>query len=382
MKVGHFISLFPSENENVQVYGAGRVAYHLCKKLAEKGHTIQVFVPFRKDLKEGQDNITIHFYRSFLRIGIMHVSYKMFFNPLNYDIDIVHIHNDSPISVIAGLRYAEKKKKSLVVTWHGDWIENYGSVLRRMGVYFCNKFLIPKLLSRGNVIITPSIYYVQESKFLKKYQEKLVEIPNGINLNEFSTPYTKSECRERLGLSKAKNIVLFLGALYQLKGPHILLKAIPKIVKEHKDTVFVFVGGGNVSKYKKLSEDMKIQEHVKFTGYVEEKLKPLYYKAADIFVLPSIETFEVFPIVLLEASASGLPMVVSDLNTFKCIINDGYNGVVIKRGDEKSLANAIIYLLENEDIRKEMGRNAKKKAEKYSWEKIAEMTEEVYRSVY
>jgi glycosyltransferase involved in cell wall biosynthesis len=87
---------------------------------------------------------------------------------------------------------------------------------------------------------------------------------------------------------------------------------------------------------------------------------------------------EVFPLVLLEASASGLPMVVSDLNTFKCIVTNGHNGIITKRGDPKRLADAIIYLLENEDIKKKMGENARKKVENYSWEKIAEMIEEAY----
>jgi glycosyltransferase involved in cell wall biosynthesis len=176
-------------------------------------------------------------------------------------------------------------------------------------------------------------------------------------------------------------LVLYLSALYPLKGPQILLKAIPEIIKTHKDAFFVFVGGGEVDEYKKLAEELGIQDWVRFTGYVEEKLKSLYYKASDIFVLPSIETFEVFPLVLLEAAASGLPMIVSDLNAFKCIIEDGYNGIVTRRGDPKALADAIIYLLENEDARKKMGENARRKVENYSWEKIAEMTEKVYEQV-
>ena len=110
-------------------------------------------------------------------------------------------------------------------------------------------------------------------------------------------------------------------------------------------------------------------------------MKPFYYKAADIFCLPSTMTTEVFPLVLLEASASEIPMVVSDLNTFKCIVENGYNGIIARRGDPEALANAIIYLLENEDTRKKMGKNARKKVEKYTWERIAEMTEKVYQMV-
>ena len=110
-------------------------------------------------------------------------------------------------------------------------------------------------------------------------------------------------------------------------------------------------------------------------------MKPFYYRAADVFVLPSVMKSEVFPIVLLEASASGLPMVVSDLDTLKCIIEDGYNGIVTKRGDENNLAGAIIYLLENEGVREKMGKNAREKVKDYSWGRIAEMTEKVYEGL-
>lgn len=381
MRIGHFVSLFPQKSENVQIYGAARAAHNLCKKLAERDFDVRVFVPFTGDLVERHDGMTVHFYKSLLKIGIMNVSRKLLSDPLSYDIDVVHIHNDTPMSVIAGLRYARKRGKPVVVTWHGDWIEGYGGALRRSGVWISNRYLVDRVLSCANAIITPSVHYVEESRFLKSYRKKLIEIPNGVDLEDFNVPYSKEECREKLGLNTAKNVVLFLSALYPLKGPQVLLEAIPKIVREQKDVAFVFVGGGDVDKYRKLSEELGVQRYVEFRGYVEEELKPLYYKAADIFVLPSIETFEVFPIVLLEASVSGLPMVVSDLETFKCIIEDGHNGLFTKRGDEGSLADAIVYLLENEAVRRKMGENARKKAESFTWDRIAEMTGEVYRSV-
>lgn len=386
MEVGHFISLFQSEHIKVQIYGAGRAAYHLCKSLAKRGVKIHVFAPspFKKDLIENYyDNMTVHFYRSFLRVGTMNISFKLLFGTLNHNhnIDVVHVHNDTPISVIAGLRYAKKESRPLVVTWHGDWIENYGSIVRRFGVWFSNKYLVDRVLSCANVIITPSMNYVKESRFLKDHREKLIEIPNGINLEDFNIPYSKEECREKLGLNGAKSIVLFVGALYPLKGPQILLKAIPRIIKEHRDVIFVFVGGGDVDKYMRLSEEMGIQKHVIFSGYVKEGLKLLYYKASDIFVLPSIETFEVFPLVLLEASASRLPIIVSNLSTFRCLVEEGFNGIFAKKGDENSLADAVIYLLENVDVRRRMGENARRKAKDYTWEKTARMTEEVYERV-
>jgi len=329
---------------------------------------------------EEHGKMLVHFYKSFLRVGITNISWQLLSDPLNYDVDIVHIHFDLLSSIIAGLRYVKRRRKPLIVTWHGDWVENYGSIIRRIGVYLSNKYIVGRLLSRAEVIVTPSRYYIEESKFLKKYKKKVVEIPNGVDLEAFNISHSKHECRKILGLNNAEKIVLFLSTLYPLKGPQILLKAIPEIIKEHKNTLFVFAGGGYVEKYKKLSEKIRVQNYVKFTGYVFDDLKPYYYKAADIFVLPSTEV-EVFPLVLLEASASGLPMVVSDLNTFKSIIEDGYNGIVTKRGGSRSLADAIIYLLENEDTCRKMGERSREKARDYSWDKIAEKYEEIYEDV-
>jgi glycosyltransferase involved in cell wall biosynthesis len=157
---------------------------------------------------------------------------------------------------------------------------------------------------------------------------------------------------------------------------------MPWVISKVPDAELLVAGDGVMRDYlKALVNKLGISQHVRFVGFVEESLKPLYYKAADIFCLPSVMSTEVFPLALLEALASGLPMIVSNLNTFKCIIEDGYNGIVTKRGDSKALADAIVYLLENEDVRRKMGENARRKAEKYSWEKIAEMTEKLYEHV-
>jgi glycosyltransferase involved in cell wall biosynthesis len=381
MKVACFVSLFPSNCECVQIYGAGRVAYHLCRGLAERGHNIQVFVPFSKDLVEEHGNVIVHFYKSVFKIGIMNISWRLFYDPLNYDADIVHIHNDTPISMIAGLRYVNKKGKPLVVTWHGDWIENYGSVIRRIGVYLSNRYLVDKVLSKTKIIITPSKYYVKESRFLRKYKEKLIEIPNGIDLETFNISYSKNECRRILGLDATEKVVLYLSALYPLKGPEILLKAIPEIVKEHKDTIFVFVGGGDVNRYREMSEKMGVQKYVRFTGYIEERLKPLYYKAADVFVLPSIETFESFGIVNLEAMACGTPIIASKIGGIPDVIKNGENGLLVSPKNHEALANAIVYLLKNEAMRSKMSENGREFVKSYTWNRIAEAYEMVYRKV-
>jgi glycosyltransferase involved in cell wall biosynthesis len=179
-------------------------------------------------------------------------------------------------------------------------------------------------------------------------------------------------------LDLEKNVVLFVGALYPLKGPHILLHAIQKIVKRHSDVIFLFLGGGDVKKYKSLAEKLGVQRFVRFYGYVRRNL-PLYFKAADIFVLPSLS--ECFPLVSLEAMACGTPVVASRVGGIPSIVEDGENGLLVPPKNPGKLADAIIYLLENEDVRNSSERMQEKEAESYSWGKIAEMTEKVYELV-
>ena len=390
MKIGYFSSGFPYKNyatdELTLSLGSGveNVTYNLAVQMAKRDHQVYIFTTSidTKESIEENENITIYRYKKSFIIGSAPISIDILYKPLKLglDLDIIHAHAGNPPAPIAAYWYAKKKKKPFIVTYHGDGQWGWGGVIRRTSVYFYNKCLLDKILSYADVIISPSEHYIEESRVLSKYRDKIVVIPNGIYLKEFDIPYSKEKCREKLGLPLGGRIILFLGGLVPLKGPGVLLKAMLKILKEIPDAELVFVGGGVMrEELEKLSKELGVENNVRFAGVVEEDMKPLYYMAADVFCLPSVMTSEVFPIVFLEASASRLPMVVSDLNTFKCIIEDGYNGIVAKRNDVNNLADAIIYLLENEDVREKIGKNARKKVEDYSWKRVAEETEKVYQ---
>ena len=118
------------------------------------------------------------------------------------------------------------------------------------------------------------------------------------------------------------------------------------------------------------------QENINFMGFVDDNIKKLCYSAADIFVLPSRS--EGFGIVLLEASAYGLPLVVSDLEVFRSVVQDGYNGLFTDREDEQDLASKIMSLLDNDDLRVKMGENAIERVQEFTWERVADETLTLY----
>jgi len=125
---------------------------------------------------------------------------------------------------------------------------------------------------------------------------------------------------------------------------------------------------------------LKISERVKFTGFVHKSEKVLYYKSADVLVLPSL--YEVFGIVNLEAMACNVPIVASKIGGIPDVVKDGENGLLVPPRDSEALADAIIYLLKNKDIRERMGENGRKLVEeKYTWKKVAEETDKLYLSL-
>jgi glycosyltransferase involved in cell wall biosynthesis len=391
MRIGYFVGSFPymSLVNDINYYrqyhhgGAEIVAYHLAIAMAKRKHEINVFTTSidSRDSFERSSGVNIYRYGTNFRIASGNISFKLIQKPLKHELDIVHAHSPIPPSDITALRYVKKKTVPFVLTYHGDGQEDIGGFIRNTSVSFYNKYILAKVLSRADVIISPSKYYVNESRFLWKYQDKIVVIPNGIRIEDFDVPYTKEECRKKIGLPLDKTIILFVGNLTPYKGPDVLVRAMPTIMKEVPDTKLIIAGNGKMrSRLEGLTNKLGIGKYIEFVGFVKETSKLLYYRAADVFCLPSTMSTEVFPIVLLEASASGLPIVVSDLDTFKCIIEDEYNGLFTRRADEKSLANGIIYLLENEEIRNKMSRNARKKVKDYSWEGIAEATERVYNN--
>jgi glycosyltransferase involved in cell wall biosynthesis len=217
---------------------------------------------------------------------------------------------------------------------------------------------------------------------LGKYQDKIIVIPNGINIEHFNISCSKEECREKLGLELNKNIILFVGNLIQYKGPDILVRAASIVVKEIPDIELIFVGSGNMrNELEELSKKLGVEKHVKFAGFVEERLKLLYYKAADIFCLPSIMSTESFGIVNLEALACGLPIVASAIGGIPDIVKDGVNGLLVSPKNPGALADAITYLLKNEDVRRKMGKKGREMVKKYSWEEIAGRMEKIYKEL-
>jgi len=303
----------------------------------------------------------------------------MYFNPLRDPLDIVHVHLAAPTAALAGFLYAKLKKPPFVVSYHGDLVLNLGNFVRKFTTTFYNNLLHNRILSYADAIISPSKSYIKNSRFLWRYENKVVVISHGIVHTDFHVPYDKLECRKRIGLPLDANIILFVGWLSPHKGPDILIRAMTKILYRVPDAVAVFMGTGESrGDLERLAKKLDIINHIRFMGYIKEKIKKaLIYNSSDIFAFPSTMT-ESFGLSCLEAMECGLPIVASNIGGIPDQVVNGLNGLLVPPRDPEALAEAIICLFKNKEMKKRMSNEGKLRAQRYSWPRIAEKIEKLY----
>ena len=246
----------------------------------------------------------------------------------------------------------------------GALMKFYIHTLGKMNLKFARKI----------IVLTPNAaeYILQ----LGIEKEKICIIPNGIENNRFLNMPSPYRFKKKYGFDG--KMILFVGELSPRKGVQYLIKSMPKVLREIPDTTLVIVGidRGFQSHLEGLSNELGIDNKVLFTGPVSNERLLEAYSACDVFVLPSER--EGLPTVILEAMASGKPVVATNVGGNPYVIENGVTGLLTNYGDETKLADAIIYLLENVGVREKMGKDARKRVKEFSWEKIAEETEKVY----
>lgn len=207
-------------------------------------------------------------------------------------------------------------------------------------------------------------------------EEKIAVIPNGVDLEEFKPNKKKREkVRKSIGIEENEIVLMFSGHEFERKGLRYIIEALP-MLKDKNSIKLVVVGRDNPEPYKKLAQKLGVLDKVKFVGFVPDITS--YYSASDVFVFPT--AYEAFSLATLEAVASGLPILATRVNGTEELIKEGYNGFLIER-NPKDIAEKINILIEDDNLRKQMSKNARRTAENYSWDKIAKRYVEVYEEV-
>ncbi len=211
--------------------------------------------------------------------------------------------------------------------------------------------------------------------------ERIGVVPCGVNLELFR-PQDKEAARQQLGLTDDK-VILSAGRIEPLKGIDQLLKAMPYLPNGGSLRLIIIGGDSHsqpeMTRLRKLSRDLNIENSVTFLGLVKYEQMPLFYSAADVCVMPSY--YESFGLVALESLACGTPVVTTDVGDMKSIIRQGETGYVVAENSPGQLADKITRLLlrPRPDIEAITANRAS--VSRFSWSNIAEMIVREFRSV-
>lgn len=285
--------------------------------------------------------------------------------------NLIHAHRACP----AGYHAVLSKRIlniPVVITCQGDDVSTVPSTGYGLGL---NDDLARKVryaLQKADAVIALNEGMKKSIADLGVFSERICCIPNGIETERFNCEDGKSAQEPDESDSK---IVLAVGNYRPVKGFENLLKAMSIVVKKEPKVKCAIIGRNTEALFP-LVQNLKIEKNVKILGQISsspeigapERLIHLY-KKSYLFISSSLS--EAFSLTILEAMASGLPVVATDTIGARGLIKDGVEGFLSPVGNPPVLAEKIMRVLQSRELRDTLAKRAKEKVLKYNWETIA-----------
>jgi len=350
--------------------------------LAEKGHKIKLYVPNYKNIKEREfhENISIERYTSFKLIGypdfrvVIPVLLKIKRSIRIFKPDIIHFHTPGPLGLI-GINCAEQYKIPLIGTYHTYLTDFLVCISPNKKIDESDKIDLPKKIvwklsnyyhNKCDLVTAPSESMRKE---LKKngLKAKVVFLSNGLALDAFSS-------KEKYN-KKAK--LLHVGRLSFEKNVDVIIKSVAILKKEFPDIRLDIVGDGPALKSLKLMiQKLELEKNIRFLGRKEHIKLNKIYKEHDIFITAS--TVETQGVVILEAMASGLPIIGVKKLAIPDLVKNNVNGYVTKPFDEQEMSEKIRILYKDSKLREDFGKNSAELVKGHDVKKVIEKLEKIY----
>ncbi|MGC9395226.1 MAG: glycosyltransferase [Anaerolineae bacterium] len=345
----------------------GGIENHI-KTLAEAqvkaGHQVTVLVcdPGLRTNIEIYNDVKVIKAGRFLTAASMPISLTQPFILARLRPDIIHVQSPYPLGELSAWLFGGKTP--FVLSYQSDVVRQK-TLLRFYGPF------LRRVLRRANRILTNSPRYIETSPWLQPVKAKCLSVPIGIDVQRFTSP-------EHVYIGPPT--LLFVGRLRYYKGLDTLISAMRNL----PGVRLKLVGDGPM--YAQLQAQVQalgLTEQVQFLGEIADDELPALYHQAHLFVLPSNARAEAYGIVLLEAMASGLPCISTELGTgTSWVVQDGVTGRVVPPKDPAALATAIREFIDDPEKRRVMGQAARLRVEtEFTQELMTQRVMEVYESL-
>jgi glycosyltransferase involved in cell wall biosynthesis len=358
------LGIAPETNSGGEVYDR-----EMLKTLAGKGVEVITILPKDKPYPK-VSNLKVY-YLPFPFIWPPYL-FNLFIIPYLFYIykkhkfNVLRVHSPYFVGIGVLIFKIFKPKIPLVVTYHhlerGKFLFN-----------FINKLFIKK----WDFILADSIF--TKNEILKKYKvdEKKIKVLYCGKDDKLKPKPKSKKLIKKYGL-KSKKVLMFLGELKKRKNVFFLLRLIKEI--KDKDIKLLICGDGSLKPFLKTKvKSLGIEERVVFTGFVKEEKKADYYNLADIFLFPS--KLEGFGMPVIEAGACLVPSIVSKKASLIELVKNGKTGYLAEFNNLKDWKEKVEKLLEDDTLRKRMGKEAKEFADSFSWKRAAEAQIKVYNNL-
>lgn len=241
------------------------------------------------------------------------------------------------------------------------------------------RYWLPRIIHRVNAVITDSKASRSDiARYLPVDAKKLFLVPLGVDQR-----YRPRPSAERIAVRSSYGVpdgyLLFVGSIEERKNLRRLLQACARLWAGGEERPLLVVGARRW-KYTRILEtvqDLNLESHVLFTGYVPDSDLPALYSGADLFVFPSL--YEGFGLPPLEAMACGTPVVTSNVSSLPEVVGDA--AIMVDPYDVQGLAAAMRKVLDDADLRAEMREKGLARASQFTWERTAQETVKVYQKV-
>jgi len=265
---------------------------------------------------------------------------------------------------------------------HGGWVRD----VRKRSPSLYDRAVIAierKLIREGDASCFLPVSTIAMEAFRREYATlpgQWQVVHPGVNVARFTTPdraACRADIRGRYGIGATDILLLFVGMNFEVKGLDVIIAVLAKAraAQPEANIRLLVVGRGDEGKYRKLAQSLQIAEAVTFAGTQVDGLER-YYRAADIFIM--LSKFDTFGMVVLEAMAAGLPVIVSPNVGAKDLVEEGVNGFILPTPQDEDAAAERIVRLSHTAQREVMGAAAAQTAAKHDWERLAEKIGRMY----
>lgn len=376
MKIGIF-----TNNYLPNPYGVSGSVESFRSMLERLGHEVFIFAPQWKGYQDKNPHVFRYpAFETNVKIKFpIAIPYSSKMNKIleNLDLDIIHSQHPNLLGSAAS-RWARKKNIPLVFTWHTlyDQYAHFAPFIpKQLAVWFAIRNA-RNYANRCDQIVVPTLSVEEIIKKWGVTNENIIAIPTGVEEDQFANP-DRAAIRKKYGIKNDEILLFVVTRLTAEKNMEFLTDTALDILKKNSDVKMMIGGDGNLKdilEQKSLQAGMK--DRVIFAGIVSDSEKKNYYAAGDIFVYASKS--ETQGMVLTEAMYSGKPIVAVRSTGVKDIVENNSTGFLVSENMEE-FGNAVQKLINDEDMRKRFGEEAKRIAiEKYTSKVCAEKMLKIY----